>query len=406
MKTHVNSGMVIVSVLILLALCGLVSAVEDSNLISHWKFDEGEGSTVYDSAGNNDGTVYGAVWTTGQIDGALNFDGLDDYVRTPNNVFTNAQLASGATLSAWFNTDSTAYYGCIADNEGYLTLGVNHIYAANPNKLFGIVDGGYHRFFSSSDVIDNLWHLAAIVWDGTNTAILYLDGVNVSSGVSYPPTPDSKDRPFAIGAHSTIAAYFDGTIDDVRVYDRALSAEEIWQLYQEGLSVLVAIDIKPQSCPNPLNLKSRGVLPVAVLGSEDFDVNSIDAASIRLADVAPIRSSFEDVATPVADGNECECTTEGPDGYTDLTLKFKTQEIVEKLINAYGELAGGQMLSLTLTGALYDGTLIEGTDCVRLVGNVPRAIAAKRADINGDGVVDFRDLTIVSKYWLESAELE
>jgi len=203
--------------------------------VSYWKFDEGGGTTAYDSAGNYDGTVYGATWTTGQISGALSFDGVDDYVRTANNVFTNAQLASGATLSAWFKTDSTTY-GYIADNEGYLTLGVNHIYAANPNKLCGIVDGGHHRFFSSSDVTDNLWHHAVIVWDGTNTAILYLDGVNVSSGFSGPPTPDRKSRPFAIGAHSTIAAYFNGLIDDVRIYDRALSGEEIQQLYHIGLT--------------------------------------------------------------------------------------------------------------------------------------------------------------------------
>ena len=107
----------------------------------------------------------------------------------------------------------------------------------------------------------------------------------------------------------------------------------------------VDIDIKLGSCPNPLNLASRGVLPVAILGSQDFDVSTVDAPSIRLDDVPAIRSSFEDVATPVADGNECECTAEDPDGYTDLTLKFKTQEIVEKLINAPNELFGGQTLS-------------------------------------------------------------
>ena len=170
--------------------------------------------------------------------------------------------------------------------------------------------------------------------------------------------------------------------------------------------MMVDIDIKPGSCPNPLNVRGRGLLPVAILGSEDFDVSTIDAPSIRLDGVPPIRSSFEDVATPLADGNECECTAEGPDGYTDLTLKFKTQEIVEELINAPGELVDGQTLLLTLTGALSDDTLIEGADCVLLVGNVARAIAAKRADINGDGVVDFRDLTIVANYWLESSEIE
>ncbi|MHC4365745.1 MAG: Kelch repeat-containing protein, partial [Planctomycetota bacterium] len=81
----------------------------------------------------------------------------------------------------------------------------------------------------------------------------------------------------------------------------------------EPTAIPVTLDIKPGSCPNPLNLNSKGVLPVAILGSADFDVNQIDIASIRLADVAPIRSSYEDVATPVSDGNECDCNTAGSD---------------------------------------------------------------------------------------------
>jgi hypothetical protein len=201
--------------------------------ISHWKLDEGSGTIAYDSAGSNDGTlVNGPLWTPGQINGALSFDGVNDYVRTANNIFTNAQLSSGATLSAWFKTGSTAY-GFIADDEGYLLLGIN--YSTHPNKLLGTADGGEHIYYSSSDVNDNLWHHAAIVWDGTNTAIVYLDGVEESSEVSGPPTPDRKDRPFTIGMHASISAYFDGIIDDVRVYDRALTAEEVMQLYQAGL---------------------------------------------------------------------------------------------------------------------------------------------------------------------------
>jgi hypothetical protein len=72
------------------------------------------------------------------------------------------------------------------------------------------------------------------------------------------------------------------------------------------ISIPVDIDIKPGSCPNPLNLKSKGVLPVAILGSEDLDVSTIDVDTIRLEGVAPLRSRLEDVATPVVDGNDPE----------------------------------------------------------------------------------------------------
>ncbi|MHC4624411.1 MAG: PASTA domain-containing protein, partial [Planctomycetota bacterium] len=158
----------------------------------------------------------------------------------------------------------------------------------------------------------------------------------------------------------------------------------------------VNVDIKPGSCPNPLNVRSQGVIPVAVLGAEDFDVNDIDPASVELAGVGAIRSSYEDVAAPVVDGNECDCTGEGPDGYVDLTLKFKTQRVVMAIADMAEPDA---QLTLTLTGVLRDGTPIEGVDCMIIVGQVPPVIDSMRADINGDGKVNGADLLILKKAW-------
>ena len=112
-----------------------------------------------------------------------------------------------------------------------------------------------------------------------------------------------------------------------------------------------------------------------------------------MAGVAPIRNSYEDVATPLADPNECECTTNGPDGITDLTLKFKTQDIVEAL----GEVNTDDILTLSLTGVLNDETPIEGADCVVIVG---RHKPINKADINEDGVVNTVDIAIVAQNWL------
>jgi hypothetical protein len=123
----------------------------------------------------------------------------------------------------------------------------------------------------------------------------------------------------------------------------------------------VSIDIKPTSCPNPLNVESKGVLPVAILGSDEFDVTTIDPASIRLEGIAPIRSRVKDVSTPVLDRRDvCDCNTEAGDGFDDLILKFHTQSILVSL----GDLNDVDDLVLTLTGKLVDGTLIEGKDCV------------------------------------------
>ena len=134
-----------------------------------------------------------------------------------------------------------------------------------------------------------------------------------------------------------------------------------------GESILVSVDIKPTSCPNPFNVKSNGVLPVAILGTEDFDVTQIDVATILLAGVAPLRSNLEDVATPVPDNAaECQCTKEGPDGYLDLALKFDTQAIAAAL----GVVSNWALLELPLTGSLmecYGGIPIQGSDCVRIL---------------------------------------
>ena len=99
------------------------------------------------------------------------------------------------------------------------------------------------------------------------------------------------------------------------------------------------------------------------MGTEAFDVNDIDIASIRLEGVAPIRSSVEDVASLLAEPNESECLTEGPDGYNDLTLKFETQSIVE-VLGVYND---GEVWELYLDGVLKDGTPIEGSDYVLIL---------------------------------------
>jgi hypothetical protein len=142
----------------------------------------------------------------------------------------------------------------------------------------------------------------------------------------------------------------------------------------------VYFDIKPGSCPNPFNIKwlenidegkgneyaiskKGGVLPAAIVGSESFDVTEIDVSTLLLEGVEPLRSSLEDVTRPATGGGECACTTEGPDGFDDLTLKFNRQEIAA----AIGPGQVGDVVVLTIAGTLLDGTPFEASDCVVIV---------------------------------------
>jgi hypothetical protein len=132
----------------------------------------------------------------------------------------------------------------------------------------------------------------------------------------------------------------------------------------------VNVDIKPGSCPNPINLKGGGVLPVAICGTDEFDVTTIDPGTILLTregyeeGVSPLRWSYEDVATPYTGEEECGCHDLDGDGIMDLTLKFDKKEVVNTLELENVE---GETIPLILTGNLKEdegGTPITGQDCV------------------------------------------
>ncbi|HEY95455.1 MAG TPA: hypothetical protein G4O15_11025 [Dehalococcoidia bacterium] len=118
----------------------------------------------------------------------------------------------------------------------------------------------------------------------------------------------------------------------------------------------VCVDIKPGSDPNPVNVKSKGVLPIAILGDESFDITAIDPSTVQLAsplhdDVVadPLRWSYED--------------TNG-DGYTDLLLRYKTQVLIPFTVTT---VAHGDEMELQIVGELkaeFGGIPIVGSDVI------------------------------------------
>lgn len=130
----------------------------------------------------------------------------------------------------------------------------------------------------------------------------------------------------------------------------------------------VGLDIKPGSCPNPINRTSKGVVPMAILGSDDFDVSEINVSTVNIEGIFPAKSIFEDVATlydPGPDGldDKMDCTSEGPDGYTDLLLHFKT-ETLAPILAGYVK---NDVVILTIQGELNDGRVFRGEDIIVIV---------------------------------------
>ncbi len=143
----------------------------------------------------------------------------------------------------------------------------------------------------------------------------------------------------------------------------------------------VHVDIKPGLCPNYLNLKVNGNIPIAILGAKDFDVKSIDPASVRLgyngSQISPVGFYYADEATPF-NGTLCDCTDKGSDGMLDLILEFSIPEI-DRSLNLPVSADHSVKLPLTISGVLYKeyGTKrISGQDCVQIPCTKPYSDAA------------------------------
>ncbi|MBB6402359.1 hypothetical protein HNP92_001681 [Methanococcus maripaludis] len=135
----------------------------------------------------------------------------------------------------------------------------------------------------------------------------------------------------------------------------------------------VGFDVKPGSCPNPINIKSNGVQPMAIAGSEEFDVYDINISTLKIGicvngeftefeGVAPLRWEYDDVTENYIpeEGEPC-CIVTNPDGITDLSMKYDTQELVEAGLEDYEK---NDELCLCIKGTTYDGEQFVGRDCI------------------------------------------
>ncbi|MHC4499232.1 MAG: LamG-like jellyroll fold domain-containing protein, partial [Planctomycetota bacterium] len=206
----------------------------EGSAVAQWEFDEGEGSIAYDSVGDSNGTIYGAQWTTGQIGRALEFDGDGDYIDCGTDGSLN--ITNEITISAWVKTNSGTVNQKIARKGEMIYMLMIGGTAANDVR-FGLGTGSSWTVLldTTGDYISTgTWYHIVGTWNGTNASI-YIDGV-IRANDSWSGTLGTNSAPLGIGAHSNNGVswsnYFNGIIDDVRIYDQALSAEEIQQLYR------------------------------------------------------------------------------------------------------------------------------------------------------------------------------
>ena len=236
--------------------------------IAHWKLDDGVGPTAVDSIGGHDGTLVSTPpWVTGIIGGALDFDGTNDYV----DVGTFDVSGSGLTTMGWFNADSlpattdpriVSKASSTAEADAWWQLSILTS-ASNANIRLRTKAGGTTSTLidSSTNLNPGQWYFAVGTYNAaTGQMKLYLDGTEVASQLH--PAGGAIDTnptvPVAIGANGTAEQFFDGVLDDVRVYNRALNATEIADLYAEGVGPALVAHWKLDDGVGPTAVDSIG----------------------------------------------------------------------------------------------------------------------------------------------------
>jgi len=248
-----------------------LSVNAQNGLVAHWTFDELVNDTIFDHSINaNHGTNYGGILVPGIAGNALSFDGVEDYARIPKDgetpPFIFSTLGKGS-ISVWFKANNIPvefgiapilFYGAQeqcnyfdAANEGLIIeLGHSPVYFGSEAIFFTIWKNGCTLpsfcFDSFKPVSTNEWHhYVAVVGEDFNTG--YLDGVEMTGrrysfgGPSYSQFFEDavvhEKMWFGKGHWDNTTQYFDGSIDELRIYDKALTSEEVLELFEIQASV-------------------------------------------------------------------------------------------------------------------------------------------------------------------------
>jgi len=297
---------------------GNVSAqVYPAGMISYWRFDEGSGTTAIDSVNANNGTVYGAIWTTGIVGSALSFDGVDDYIIIPDALSLRPEYA--ITIESWVKPMgkpggpwSRGAWGKVIERDysmwrypfvswslGWYTgqsvtqaehhPGDKFIFTPDYWYFQLLTEDGFLKYAqSSSKVTFGEWYHLAGVYNGSKV-MLYVNGNPEGSSEVMGPIVYDINKLITIGTGRFLTQYelFNGLVDEVAIYNRALTPKEIEQHYQNGLNgggyeeliIPATIDIDPDT----LNLKSMGKWITCYIElPKGYDVTKIDVSTIML----------------------------------------------------------------------------------------------------------------------------
>jgi hypothetical protein len=193
--------------------------VHDPTLLAHWTLDEPEGMLATDSVDDNNGLVFGnPVWQpdAGQVNGALEFDGIDDMVvlkpvlNPEDGPFSVCAWIKGGAPGQVILSQQTGVNWLLIDDDGTL---MTDLASAGRSSS---------PLYSETVITDGNWHRVSFVWDGAQRS-LYVDGAHIATDTQAGLAASTGGLAIGMGLGSQSGAFWSGTIDDVRIYDRVVA---------------------------------------------------------------------------------------------------------------------------------------------------------------------------------------
>ncbi len=263
-----------------------------TGLVAAYSFDQGSGTALTDSAGQgHHGTIAGASWAAGHSGQALSFDGVDDWVTVSDS--SALDLTNGMTVEAWVNPAALTNFASVVLKErpGGLSYALYAADGANsPPAGYVFVPNQDRNALGLSELPLNTWSHLATTYDGS-TLRLFVNGTEVGSR-TVDAAIVTSNNPLRIGGNSVWGEFFNGRIDNVRVYNRALSEGEIRTNMSTPVGGTLETTPPTGSVTPPPGGTVSGVVNVAASASDNVAVAGVQF----LLDGQPL--GVEDVAGP------------------------------------------------------------------------------------------------------------
>lgn len=312
MKTRLQISVVSTVAILVLLPTGVMSQTYPDGMIGYWKFDEVTGDIALDSINENHGDIFGATRVDGQVGGALSFDGIDDYIYlgTPSQL---KLMQSAHAVCSWANIDidllnseHTILAWPWANREGAYTFAIRDIFGGAGKLWVELVGTGgcigpvydpcnlIYKY--TNYAIPDGWRFLCYTWDGVTRSDatglnLYVDGAlqtditpvcegTISTQDTQPPGYATIGKARG-GTPEGPYLYFNGLLDEIAVFNRALTATEIQQHYQNGYGGPYYCDgFQPPMASGPVTARGNRALP---LKARLFDVDGHGITDLDLA---------------------------------------------------------------------------------------------------------------------------